>query len=206
MFDFTLDMGKLTQHMEILEDAAHEAAQIGMEDAMAAAERDARQLARWRSPGHYTEQYDSGAIWEWDVTGFALQTIKGVVIGKNSPTVNLPDFSGPTTTTIKHSANANGEYNWAFNHPRETDSSLFDPVSPAHNEEYVGVVTMYAAYAPYLQRKEMTGGEHGVPSAGLPVTVEVLAVNWTTVYIPTIIKPVFDIIMDAAARAVESVG
>ena len=65
--------------------------------------------------------------------------------------------------------------------------AFYDALTGDYPEEpgvVQGVVTMYTAYAPYLQMKEIAGGVWGQPSPGNPVTIEVLEVYWEPIYIP----------------------
>lgn len=157
------------------------AAREAMAKAMEVAEQDARAMYSWRQPGTYTEDYPSGT-WEWTVTGMSAASITAYVV----PDKKLKRFPAVTTTTYWNGI--------AKTHVHQIDPAL----TGDYNEEpgkVKGVVTMYTGYAPYLQAHETgAGGQE------YPVTVEVLEVNWETLYCPKIIQPTIEKIMTRIAR------
>lgn len=139
--------------------------------AMKEAEKDARSLAAWRSPGRYEVDYGRAGTWSWEVTGMAEASITGYVV----PDKNL--FQGFEETTSFH----NGR---PLRHPHRTDDSVTGNYRDSP-DVVKGVVTMNIAYAPYLQAHEEL--EHGGP-----VVEEVLRIYWESYYWPNIIEPELD--------------
>lgn len=164
--------------------------QAATEDAMAAAmevaEQDAQALKRWRDPGTYSEDDRAGNTWVWQVTGQATASITAYVVGHRQPKALNP---APQTTVTR-----NGHAFRARTH--SIDTALEGTYAPQPGV-VTGVVTMNVAYAPFLQRKELGGAVWGIPSAGQPVTLEVLALNWSSVYVPQIIAPRIERAMNA---------
>lgn len=174
--------------MRVLRQGIEDAAEEAMGQAMAQAEKDTQSLYRWRKPGTYTETDRAGNTWTWEVTGQTAASITGYVVG-NKRLKNLNP--GPTTTVTR-----NGMGFAPRTHG--VDASLTGDYSE-RDGHVMGIVTMYTAYAPYLQAREKRGGEWGTPTAGEPVTIEVLRVNWDAYYVPNIIRPTIERVMQRIA-------
>jgi hypothetical protein len=149
-----------------------QAADSAMGEVMARAEKDARDMKRWNDAGTATSK---SGIWEWEVTGLAEETITGYVVSKyrNKTLKNVSSRTGRRA--------ANG-YEFP---PRvhSADPSLTGDYD-AGDDTVIGVVTMYPAYANYLQGMELGGSQDGAIMAGQVVVVEVLQRNWHNVYRP----------------------
>lgn len=171
-----------------MEQAAHE----GMLKAMQQAEDDARGIYRWRKPGTYRNTDKDGKTWEWEVTGLTAASLTGYVVS------NLGSDKRTKALVAQRAARFNVQRDWMK--VNTIDPSVTADYSPRAGK-VLGVVTMYTAYAPFLQRKEMYGAKWGKPSAGEPVTVEVLRVNWDTYYVPRIIRPHIERIMRRIASS-----
>jgi hypothetical protein len=169
---FQLAMGDL--RMGVIE-AATEA----MEQAVAKAAKDAQTIKAWRDEGWHEQDYPSGH-WRWEVTGMAKSSIQGYVV----PNKTLQQQ--PTYGTVSY---WNGM-------PKQKIHSTNDSVTGSYSEErdrVIGIVTMNVAYAAYLQDWEMTRSQY-------PVTVEVFEMNWSSVYVPRVIRPVMERVLGRIAR------
>jgi hypothetical protein len=179
-------------NMDILRQGIQEAAQEAMRAAFAQAEEDAQGMYRWRKPGEYQNYDRNGKSWVWEVTGLSAASITGYVVGP------LGDEKKPKALAGRRALRFHS--NSDLTKINELDPSLMGRHS-ARKGRVIGVVTMYTAYAPYLQAKEITGGLWGIPKAGEPVTIEVLRVNWDAYYVPNIIRPLIEKKMgEVAAR------
>jgi len=161
----TYDAAKVSAAFADIALAIDIAAYEGMDAAMKTAEKDAQETAAWREEGHYTVDYPSGE-WSWQVTGLARSSITAYVV-PNKKLTHFPDY-----WTTSH---WNGI---ALQHPHKYDDSLTSSPS-ADPDKAIGIITMNVAYAPYLQDYEKS-------IANVPITVEVLEMNWVPVYIPII--------------------
>lgn len=171
---FTFNEGAFLGALSRLRDGIEEAAREGMEEVMSRAEMDAQAIARWREEGTYSKSYPSGD-WTWTVTDMARSSITAYVV-PNKRLKRLPTFETISTW--------NGI---PLRHEHRTDDSVTGNHSASANV-VVGVVTMNVAYAPYLQ-------EHEMELASYPVTVEVLEMNWSRVYVPTVLRPIMERVM-----------
>lgn len=165
------------QSLQTRADGIQEAAKLAMTQVMAQAEQDAQQLYRWRTPGYYSEADAAGDTWTWRVTGATAASITGYVVGNKQLKSHNP---GQQTTILRESDHGPDK---AYRHFHGVDPSLTGDYAERPGVVQ-GVVTMYTAYAPFLQMKEIAGGVWGQPSAGNPVTIEVLEVYWDVVYVP----------------------
>ncbi len=150
-----------------------------MEKVVAKAAKDAQSIKQWRDEGWQEEDYPSGH-WRWEVTGMAKASIQGYVV---------PDKSLQQQPTYETVSFWNGI-------PKQKIHNTDDAVTGTHaqeNERVIGVITMNVAYAPYLQEYETTLSQY-------PVTVEVLEMNWASVYVPRVIQPVMERVMGRIAR------
>lgn len=165
------------QSLQVRADAIQKAATDAMTQVMAQAEQDAQQLYRWRTPGYYSETDAAGDTWTWRVTGASAASITGYVVGNKQLKSANP---GQQTTILRESDHGPDK---AYRHYHGVDPSLTGDYSEKPGVVQ-GIVTLYTAYAPFLQMKEIAGGGWGQPSPGNPVTIEVLEVYWDVVYIP----------------------
>lgn len=168
------------RHLQQLADGMLEAAHEAMREAMKQAEEDARAIYRWRQPGEYMQTDAQGEPWVWEVTGLTAASITGYVVSARA-NEKAPKNLAPRRALRYHK-------NSDLTKTNTIDPSLMGDHSPAPGR-VLGVVTMYTAYAPYLQKKEIHGAKWGIPTAGEPVTIEVLRVNWSAYYVPRIIRP-----------------
>ncbi len=155
------------------------AAEEAMEAVVSKAAKDAQDIKKWRDEGWYSEDYASGN-WTWEVTGMAAASIQGYVV----PNKTL--HQQPTYETVSY---WNGI-------PKKKVHATDSSVTGTYNEEQdkvIGIITMNVAYAPYLQEYEMDLAQY-------PVTVEVLEMNWATVYVPRVIRPIMERVMGRIAR------
>jgi len=174
------DATAFSADMKALELAMREASREAMAEMIRQAVEDARSLKRWRDPDRYEQLYPSGH-WSWEVTGMASSSITGYIV----PDKKLPRLASRITTSYHDGR--------ALTHPHYVDDRVTgDYVDREHVVQ--GVITMNIAYAPYLQDYEMK-------VAGEPVTVEVLRVNWSSVYAPRILTPVLERAMERATAA-----
>lgn len=167
-------------NLQLLADGMLEASHEAMRAAMKQAEDDARAIYRWRQPGEYMQTDQKGVPWVWEVTGLSAASITGYVVSARG------DEKAPKNLSPRRALRYHG--NSDLSKTNALDPSLMGNHS-APPGRVVGVVTMYTAYAPYLQKKEINGAKWGQPSAGEPVTIEVLRVNWGRFYVPQIIRP-----------------
>lgn len=158
-----------------------DAAEDAMTAAMEVAEQDAQALKRWRDPGTYSEDG-----WEWQVTGQATASITAYVVGHRQQKALNP----APQTTVSH----NGR---AFRPKTHSIDTGLEGTYVQQPGVVTGIVTMNVAYAPYLQKKEIGGAVWGQPTAGRPVTLEVLELNWSSLYVPQIIVPRLERAMNA---------
>ncbi len=165
------------QSLQVRAAAIQQAATEAMTQVMAQAEQDAQSLYRWREPGYYSETDAGGDTWTWRVTGASAASITGYVVGNKQLKSNNP---GQQTTILRESDHGPDK---AYRHFHGVDPSLTGDYQERPGIVQ-GVVTMYTAYAPFLQMKEIAGGHWGQPSPGNPVTIEVFEVYWEHVYIP----------------------
>lgn len=166
-------------NLQLLADGMLGAAHEAMRAAMKQAEDDARGIYRWRQPGEYTHTGKGGTTWVWEVTGLTAASITGYVVSA------LGNEKAPKGLAARR----------ALRYHKNVDLTKINTIDPslmgdhsAASGRVVGVVTMYTAYAPYLQQKEIKGAKWGQPTAGEPVTIEVLRVNWERFYVPRIIR------------------
>lgn len=171
------------RNMQALTDGMRQAAHNAMLEAMKQAEEDARAIYRWRKPGEYTHPDRKGRPWVWEVTGLTAASITGYVVSELGDTKAPKNLS--SRRALRYHANSD------LSKINEIDPSLMGD-HPVQKDRVLGVVTMYTAYAPHLQHKEVSGGKWGIPAAGDPVTIEVLAVNWGRYYVPRIIRPAIE--------------
>ena len=151
-----------------LGNAMRGAAKKSMQSAMKQSEADAQRIYHWRRPGRYEKDYPSGH-WVWEVTGMSAASIKGYVV----PEKELAQL--PTTVTTSYHDGV------ALHHTHYTDDGVTSDygVTP---DIIKGVLTMNIAYAPYLQ-------EYEIDNFGEPVVIEVLEANWDSYYVPSVIAP-----------------
>jgi hypothetical protein len=165
------------QSIQVRADAIQRVAQEAMAEVMAQAEQDAQQLYRWRDPGYYSETDAGGDTWTWRVTGATAASITGYVVGNKQLKASNPGQRTIITRESNHGPDK------AYEHFHGVDPSLTGDYSERPGV-IQGIATMYTAYAPFLQMKEIAGGHWGQPSPGNPVTIEVLEVYWDAVYVP----------------------
>lgn len=169
---FKFNAGAFSAAMDDLAEGIKEAGREAMEDVVSKAELDAQAIQHWRDEGTYTETYPGGTTWEWTVTDMARTSITGYVV-PNKKLKALPNFA---TTSYR-----NGQ---ALVHPHKQDNSVTGDHSLIPGQ-IIGIVTMNAAYAPYLQDYELSLGEQ-------PVVVEVFEQNWSRYYVPSILRPAIE--------------
>lgn len=178
-----------TSNVQRVRDGIHDAATAGMVKMVAVAEEDARKLASWHRPGEYMDVDQGGNVWEWEVTGASAASITGYIVGNKKLKSLNP---GPTTTVYKNGAPYPP-------HAHNVDPSLTEEYTTQPGK-VMGVVTMYTAYAPYLQDKEVSGATWGSPAGrGSPVTIEVFEINWDRFYVPVVIRPIMESWMQRVA-------
>ena len=177
------------RNLQTLETAVNRAAEESMEKVVKQAEKDAKRLYRWRDPGTYTEFASNGEQWTWEVTGASAESITGYVVGNK----RLKALSPGKATEVVRETPLGGASSiiTKYTHVAGIDPSLTEDY-PVRKGIVSGVVTMYTTYALYLQLKEIKGGSWGQPSAGLPVTQEVFHANWYAYYIPRLVTPTFE--------------
>src|SRR5689334_8888999 len=142
------------QSLQVRAAAMEKAAKEAMQQVMAQAEQDAQQLYRWREPGYYSEQDAFGDTWTWRVTGATAASITGYVVGNKKLKSNNPGQRTIITRESNHGPDK------AYHHFHGVDPSLMGDYAERPGVVQ-GVVTMYTAYAPYLQMKEIVGGVWG---------------------------------------------
>lgn len=167
-------------NLQLLRDGMLDASHLAMREAMQKAEEDAQAIYRWRQPGEYMQTDKNGKPWVWEVTGLSAASITGYVVSAKGDEKRAKALS--SRQALRYRGNSD------LTKTNSIDPSLMGNHS-AGPGRVLGVVTMYTAYAPYLQKKEIRGGVWGQPSAGEPVTVEVLRINWAQFYVPQIIRP-----------------
>lgn len=179
--------------LDLLSSEIETAAEDAMRAAMDAAANDARKMKRWRSAGTYTATDKDGALWEWEVTGLTAESITGYVVGnKQLKALNPARAVRRKKDGYVMPLGANG-----------VDPSVTGDYAPEPGK-VIGIVTMYTAYAPYLQKKEREGSVWGIPGAGDVVTEEVLAANWENGYLSQILIPRLERAMQRLQRRLSS--
>lgn len=156
----SFDSVKFRSALQDIRDTLLASTNDAMQVVVTQAAEDARNMISWRDPGSYTETYGT-TEWTWTVTGTAVSSIQGYVVGRGSVT------GQPAQWTTSYQ---NGR---PRKHPHTTTLGGETTTSP--KERVVGIVTMNASYAAFLQQWELLGG-------GLPVTQEVFMANWQRVY------------------------
>lgn len=178
-FNRALFAGACADLREAIKTGARSAVQKTIDQAVI----DAREMAAWNEDGSdQQETYGDGDTWEWHVSGLARESIQGYVVPDKQLAARATTF-----TTSRH----NGQ---PLIHPHATTDSVTGDYANDPNK-VVGVVTMNAAYAPFLQEWETTAGGQQVP-----VTVQVFSLNWDGYYAPRIITPELEQHMEAVAR------
>lgn len=162
MSSFKFDKSQFKTISKQLAKDLREAGEEAMAALMQQAEQDAREMADWHPIGTYEETYGD-VVWNWTTTGLAAQSIQAYVVpNKKLDQASYENYSFKNGMPLKHIA--------------KTD----DRVTGNHRPEdgkIIGIITMNAAYASYLQDWEAEEGDQ-------PVAVRVLQVNWTSYYVP----------------------
>lgn len=161
---------KLAAHKKLLEAAAD----AGMTAVVDQAAEDARSMKRWRDPGE-----SNFGEWEWTTTGLSVESISGhVVTPRKSASGYKRLRRAPTQVLLR-------------GYPMHTTehSTTSRPKRRSTAGKVLGVVTMYADYAHWVQRMEIEGSLGGSISPGIPVVIEVFQSNWANYYVPQILRP-----------------
>lgn len=161
---------KLTAHKKLL----RESADAGMAAVVAQATEDAQSMKRWRDPGQSTFE-----DWEWTTTGISAESISGYIVTPRKSTNGFKRLRHAPTQVLFRGYPMHKTEHKTVNQPKRKSQA----------GRVLGVVTMYSAYAPWIQRMEIEGSLGGSISPGVPVVIEVFQSNWSSFYVPQILRP-----------------
>ena len=172
---------EFTRALKRLQTGLENVAAEAMADVMTQAQKDALRQYRWRRKGTYTAVDRGENTWDWEVSGIAADSIFGYVQGRAKKAPSGKQEVYRTVTSDSGESNT-----WV-----QVSRMLAFQDGPRTPGRVVGILTMLAAHAPYIQDKEENGSVWGTPAAGAPITVETLSVNWRKYYVPKILRPRF---------------